>query len=402
MSQTHELPGLEELNSRTFELGPIRPPSEAHSLLIRATRNCPWNRCGFCSVYKGETFELRSVQEIQRDIDTAKEIANGIKTLAWRMGYGDSYGRVAALVHDSLPHNAAVQNVALWLYGGSASAFLQDANSIIMSTPDLLRVVSHLKQTFPDLQRITSYGRSRNAAKKSSEEFTQIREAGLSRIHIGLESGCDEVLDYVQKGCTADHHIKGGRAVVEAGIELSEYVMPGLGGRRWSGSHVQETARVLNEIDPAFIRIRSFQAYEAMPMWRRIEDGGFELLSEDEVVEEIGALIERLECNSVVKSDHMMNILMEVEGKLPEDKEKMLALIHRFASLPEPEKLNFMVGRRLGWYRNLDDLEVAVRRDKVDQALRHFQSEGHGDFESILANLKVRVDRRFERPYWVR
>jgi radical SAM superfamily enzyme YgiQ (UPF0313 family) len=257
-------------------------------------------------------------------------------------------------------------------------------------------------QTFPDLQRITSYGRSRNAAKKSSEEFTQIREAGLSRIHIGLESGCDEVLDHVQKGCTADHHIEGGRAVVEAGIELSEYVMPGLGGRRWSGSHVQETARVLNEIDPDFIRIRSFQAYEAMPMWQQIEHGGFELLREDEVVEEIGAFIERLECHSVVKSDHMMNILMEVEGKLPEDKEKMLAPIHEFASLPEREKLDFMVGRRLGWYRNLDDLQVAVRRDKVDQALRHFQSEGHEDFESIMANLKMRVDRRFERPSWVR
>jgi radical SAM superfamily enzyme YgiQ (UPF0313 family) len=402
VSQTHEIPGLEELDSHTFELGPIRPPSEAHSLLIRATRNCPWNRCEFCSVYKGETFELRPVEDVQRDIDTAKEIADGIKTLAWRIGFGESHRRVAALVHDSLPHNAAVRNVALWLYGGGASAFLQDANSIILSTRDLLRVVSHLKQTFPDLQRITSYGRSRNAAKKSSEEFAEIRAAGLSRIHIGLESGCDEVLDTVQKGCTADHHVKGGRAVVEAGIELSEYVMPGLGGRRWSESHVRETARVLNEIDPAFIRIRSFQAYEAMPMWQRIEHGGFELLREDEVVEEIGALIERLECSSVVKSDHMMNILMEVEGKLPEDKQKMLALVHRFTSLPEREKLDFMVGRRLGWYRSLDDLQVAARRDKVDQALRHFRAEGHEDFESILADLKIRVDRRFEPPFWVR
>jgi hypothetical protein len=353
-------------------------------------------------VYKGEKFELRSVEDIHRDIDTAKEIADGIKALAWRMGYGESCREVAALVHDNLQHNAAVRNVALWLYGGSASAVMQDANSIILKTPDLLRVVSHLKQTFPDLQRITSYGRSRNAAKKSREEFTQIREAGLSRIHIGLESGCDEVLGYVQKGCTADHHIKGGRAVVEAAIELSEYVMPGLGGRRWSGSHVQETARVLNEIDPDFIRIRSFQAYEAMPMWQQIEHGGFELLREDEAVEEIGAFIEGLECRSVVKSDHMMNTLMEVEGKLPEDKEKMLASIHKFASLPEGEKLDFMVGRRLGWYRNLDDLQVAVRREKVDQALRHFQSEGYEDFESIMANLKMRVDRKFNRPSWVR
>jgi radical SAM superfamily enzyme YgiQ (UPF0313 family) len=390
VSQTHEIPGLEELDACSFELGPIRPPSEARSLLIRATRNCPWNRCEFCSVYKGEKFELRSVQEIQEDIDTAKKIADGIKALAWKTGHGESHEQAAAMVHDSLPHNAAVRNVALWLYGGGVSAFLQDANSIIMRTPDLVQVVSHLTQTFPDLQRITSYGRSRNAAKKSPEEFMQIREAGLSRIHIGLETGCDELLGYVQKGCTADHHVKGGRAIVEAGIELSEYVMPGLGGRRWSRSHVRETASVLNQIDPDFIRIRSFQAYEVMPMWQKIEHGEFELLREDEIVEEIGAFIERLECHSIVKSDHMMNILMEVDGKLPEDKEKMLAPIHMFASLPEEEKLDFMVGRRLGWYRTLDDLQVAVRRNKVDQALRHFKSEGYEDFESIMANLKLR------------
>jgi radical SAM superfamily enzyme YgiQ (UPF0313 family) len=391
VNQRHEIRGLERLDSRSFELGPIRPPSEARSLLIRATRNCPWNRCDFCSVYKGQKFELRSVQEVQKDIDTAKEIADGIKDLAWKTGYGASYGQVAAMVHDSLPQNAAVQNVALWLYGGGASAFLQDANSIIMRTPDLVQVVSHLKQTFPDLQRITSYGRSRSAAKKSPEEFRQIREAGLSRIHIGLESGCDEVLASVQKGCSAEHHIKGGRAVVEAGIELSEYVMPGLGGRRRSQSHVRETARVLNEIDPDFIRIRSLQAYEMMPLWQKIEQGEFELLRDDEVVEEIGALIEGLECHSTIKSDHMMNFLMEVEGKLPEDKKRMLATVNGFVALPKEEKLNFMLGRRLGWYRNLDDLQVAVRRDKVDQALRQFESEGCEDFESIMAKLKRRL-----------
>jgi len=389
MSQTHEIPGLEELDSHGFELGPIRPPSEARSLLIRATRNCPWNRCEFCSVYKGEKFELRSVPDIQRDIDAAKEIADGIKAVARRLGYGESHQRAAALVHDNLPHNPAVRNVALWLYGGGVSAFLQDANSIIMRTPDLVQVLSHLTRTFPDLRRITSYGRSRNAAKKSPEEFTQIREAGLSRIHIGLESGCDEVLACVQKGCTAEHHVKGGRAVVEAGIELSEYVMPGLGGRRWSQSHVQETARVLNEIDPHFIRIRSFQAYENMPMWQQIEHGGFELLREDEIVEEIGAFIERLDCHSTIKSDHMMNILMEVEGKLPEDKQKMLAPIHDFVALSEDEKLNFMVGRRLGWYRTLDDLQVPARRAKVDEALQRLQSEGYESAESIMVSLKM-------------
>jgi hypothetical protein len=391
VNQSQVIRGLEKLDSYSFELGPIRPPSEARSLLIRATRNCPWNRCEFCSVYKEQKFELRSVQDIQRDIDTAAKIADGIRALARETGDGESQEHVAVIVHDNLQHNAAVQNVALWLYAGGTSAFLQDANSIIMRTPDLVQVVSHLKQTFPGLQRITSYGRSRNAAKKSAEEFRQIREAGLSRIHIGLETGCDEVLASVQKGCTAEHHIKGGKAVVEAGIELSEYVMPGLGGRSRSRSHVQETARVLNAIDPDFIRIRSFQLYEMMPMWHQVEEGELELLRDDEVVEEIGALIERLECHSVIKSDHMMNILMEVDGKLPEDKARMLAVIDRFVALPEAEKLNFMVGRRLGWYGALDDLRLAARRDKVDRALDHFKSQGCEDFEAIKASLKSRL-----------
>lgn len=382
---------LGKLDSYSFELGPIRPPSEARSLLIRATRNCSWNRCEFCPVYKGQKFELRSTEEIQKDIETAKQISDEIKAISWKAGYGGSLREVAAVVHDSLRHNASVQNVALWMYGGGASAFLQDANSIIMKTPDLVQVVAFLKQTFPDLERITSYGRSKTAAKKSVEEFTQLREAGLSRLHIGLESGSDEVLTFVQKGCTAEDHVRGGRAVVESGIELSEYVMPGLGGRRWSQQHVEKTAKVLNEIDPAFIRLRSLAVYEIMPIWEKIESGEFELLRDDEVVAEIGVFIERLECHSTLKSDHMMNILMELEGKLPEDKERMLGIISRFQALSEEEKLNFIVGRRVGWYHKLDDIHDPMRRDRVEQAIRHFKAEGCEDLGAIISSLKTRL-----------
>ena len=391
MNISYSATDLEKLNSYSFELGPIRPPSEAFSLLIRATRNCPWNRCGFCPVYKGQKFELRSVDEVKKDIQTARQIADEIKSLAWKMGHGDRVREVAAYVHDTLQSNHSVQNVALWMYGGRTSAFLQDANSIIMKTPDLVQVVSFLKEKFPDLERITSYGRSKTAAKKTVEEFKELREAGLSRLHVGLESGSDEVLALVDKGCTAEDHIKGGKAVVEAGIELSEYVMPGLGGRKLSQRHVEETARVLNEVDPAFIRMRSLQVYEIMPLWQKIQSGEFELLREDEVVEEIGALIERLDCHSVIKSDHMMNILMEVEGKLPEDKEKMLTVINRFVSFTPEERLNFMVGRRVGWYNKLADLEDPARRERVEQAVRQLKSQGCDDIDAVMSKLKSRL-----------
>jgi len=126
----------------SFELGPIRPPSEAYSLLIRVTRNCPWNRCRFCHNYKGEKFQLRSVEEIKEEIKTAKAIQDKIKELSWKSGYGGRVKEAAAAVLSSSP-GADVRNVALWLYAGGESAFLQDANSLIMRTNELAEVIRY-------------------------------------------------------------------------------------------------------------------------------------------------------------------------------------------------------------------------------------------------------------------
>ncbi len=214
-----------------FEQGPIRPPSEARSLLIRVTRNCPWNRCEFCPVYKGARFSRRTVEEIKEDIDTVKEIVDTLKRTSWQGGFGGSIDRrlVEGILQDER-YSESFRSVALWLYHGAESAFLQDANSLVIKTSNLVEVVSYLKQTFPGLRRITSYARSSTLARKSVEDLRQLKAAGLNRIHVGLESGSDEVLAYVRKGVTAAQQIEGGQRVVAAGIELSEYVMPGLGG----------------------------------------------------------------------------------------------------------------------------------------------------------------------------
>src|SRR4030042_1131360 len=158
-----------------FEQGPIRPPSEAYSLLIRATRNCPWNKCAFCSVYKGQKFELRATEDILKDIGTAKTIADEIKAMSWKTGNGARLKDVAATVYNQYQYNYSVRNVALWLWAGGEHAFLQDANSLIMKTPDLVTVLSALKQAFPQINRVTSYARSKTAAKKSVEELKQLR-----------------------------------------------------------------------------------------------------------------------------------------------------------------------------------------------------------------------------------
>lgn len=372
----------------SYELGPIRPPSEAYSLLIRATRNCSWNRCQFCGCYKGRRFELRPVADIIKDIETAKAISEAIKELAWRLGYGGKVREVAGMVYQQGQYNGSVCNVALWLWAGGESAFLQDANTLIMRTPDLVEVIAFLKTTFPSLTRITSYGRSKTAAKKTIEELRELKEAGLSRLHIGLESGSDTVLGYMEKGVTAEEHIRGGRRVVEAGISLCEYVMPGLGGKKWLQEHALETARVLNEINPDFIRLRTLHVRPEMPLWSKVEMGEFELLTEDGVVAEICVFVEGLEVTSELKSDHVLNLLAEVDGKLPEDKSKMLSVINRYLGLSLKERLNFRLGRRAGYYENLDDLYDAYKYQKVEEAMKRLGVSTPEDVAKAIFRLK--------------
>lgn len=370
--------------SHTFELGPIRPPSEAHSLLIRATRNCPWNRCQFCPIYKGSTFELRPVVEIIKDIESVKAISEGIKELTWRMGYGSRVSELEAMLYNQPQYGQCVAHVAQWLWAGGKTAFLQDSNTLIMRTPELLKVIIFLRKSFPGLNRVTTYSRSHTAARKPLTELKELKNAGLDRIHNGLETGYDPLLAYMEKGCTAKDHIEGGKKIKEAGISLCEYVMPGLGGKKMSREHARETARVLNEIDPDYIRLRSFHAPPTIPLWTRVQKGDFELQTEDEIVKEIAVFIENLQVTSHLKSDHILNLLMEVKGKMPEDKEKCLEIINRYLSLPEEERFNFKFGRWAGHYNKLADLGDNYKHDKVEQAIKNLRAQGSSVEEMIL------------------
>ncbi len=373
--------------NRTFELGPIRPPSEAYSLLIRATRNCPWNRCRFCPVYKGSRFALRSVGEIISDIEAVKAISEGIKEAAWKMGHGGDVREAAAMLSHQPLYGPCVSHVALWLEREGKTAFLQDSNTLVMRTPELIQVVTFLRETFPTLERVTTYARSHTAARKSILELKELKDAGLDRVHIGLETGYDLLLAYMEKGCTANDHIEGGRKVKAAGISLCEYVMPGLGGKNMSQQHARQTAKVLNEIDPDYIRLRSLHVSPAMTLWASVQDRDFELQTEDQVVKEIAALIENLHVTSYVKSDHILNLLMEVEGKMPEDKAKCLHIIDRYLSLADEERLNFKIGRRAGLYDRMDDLSDSYRHGQIEQAMGRLKGQG-SDIDQEILRLK--------------
>jgi hypothetical protein len=327
---------------------------------------------------------LRSPEEIIKDIEVVKGISDGIKEIAGNMGYRSQLIEVTTMLSNQLQYGQCVRNVALWLGTGGKSVFLQDSNTLIMRTSELTQVLTFLRITFPSLRRVTTYGRSHTAARKSVAELKQLKDVGLDRIHIGLETGYDPLLTYMEKGCTAKSHIEGGKKVKDAGISLCEYVMPGLGGKKISQEHARETARVLNDIDPDYIRLRSLHVSTAIPLWARLQNGDFELQTEDEVVREIAIFINNLQVTSYLKSDHILNLLMDVEGKMPEDKGKCLDIIDKYLSLSDEERLNFKVGRRTGLYNKLDDLRDSYKHDKIEQAIGQLHAHGSGVDEAIV------------------
>ena len=212
---------------------------------------------------------------------------------------------------------------------------------------------------------------------------------------MGLESGSDKVLDFMKKGVTSEEHIRGGRNVIESGMELSEYYMPGLGGRELWEDHALETARVLNAINPHFIRLRTLHVGRIIePLYEKIELGEYELRTPDETVEEIRLMIENLEgISSVLVSDHIGNLLQDVEGRLPEDKPRMLEAIDRYLNLAREDRIHYQVGRMMGLYNGVSDMEKPLLYQKVDETLQKLKSEYNGRVEDILIDLHNRLMR---------
>lgn len=313
---------------RIIEQGPLRPPSESRSLFIRVARNCPWNRCSFCPAFKNEKFSLRSLDDILEDI---KQLAK-------------------------IPENHQAQSV-----------FLQDADALVAPTKNLISILKLIKELFPNIKRCTTYARSTTLTNKSLDELKALKEAGLNRIHVGFESGCDEVLAFVQKGVTGIKQKEACLKVKKAELEICCYVMPGLGGKKFSEKHAIETGMLLAEIAPHHIRLRTSFVLEGTPLADEYLNGNFEPLSDEQTVQEIRLLLTQLK-NTVTEviSDHRINLLLELRGKIPEDYSRLLGIVDRFLNLSAQDKQLFIIGRRLNLIRYLDELNDDTKRELIN------------------------------------
>ncbi|OQY01088.1 MAG: coproporphyrinogen III oxidase [Desulfobacteraceae bacterium 4572_130] len=373
-----------------FEQGPIRPPSESQSLLIRFTRNCPWNKCLFCPVYKGEKFSLRSVENIIKDIDITCNYLNKIIENTENNKQIDQ-NLINKIFNDSKNKDRTAFNAALnWYFTGMESIFIQDANSLIMKPDNLIYVLKHMKKCFPMAKRITSYARSHTIARIKPDIMKDIADAGLNRIHIGLESGSDKVLDLIKKGCTQEMHINAGLKVKNAGIELSEYIMPGLGGIDLSKDHALETAKALNKINPDFIRIRTLAISPRTLLFEEYEQGRFKKSSDFMMVKELKLLVENLNnITSYIKSDHILNLLEDVQGKMPEHKEKILRVITDFLEMEPEKRVYYQVGKRMGVFRKTQDLSDITLLKKVKETCKLYNITSN-NIDSIIQELMGR------------
>ena len=352
-----------------FELGPIRPPSEAKSLMLRITRNCPWNSCKFCGLYKGQKFSIRPVSHIIKDIDVIRYYIDEIQKIMAQSDGAAHRQYMNLMAGQPESDRMALHAALIWVQGGMQSIFLQDANTLIIKPDDLVEILKHVQKSFPQVERITSYARSHTIARISDDDMARIAAAGLNRIHIGMESACDEVLDFVKKGVDKKTHIIAGQKVKRAGIELSEYFMPGLGGVTLSRENALETADALNQINPDFIRIRTLGLPENVELYKDFQSGSFIKPGDLPMAEELLLLLDNLNgITSTVKSDHILNLFQEVEGRLPEDKERMTAPLRAFLAMPPEEQLIYMVGRRTGIFSKLEDLYDSELRNHAEKA----------------------------------
>lgn len=365
-----------------FEQGPIRPPSEADSLFVRVTRNCPWNKCLFCHVYKGKKFSRRTIEEIKDDILAMEKGASRVESYALKL---DSSGRINREVLEYIYHREPdLLQIAFWLYRGGKNVFLQDGDNLVMPADQLAEVLYFIKEQFPTVERITTYTRARTAGRRSIAELKMLKEAGLTRVHVGLETGCNPLLDYMRKGITAEEHIEAGIKIKEAGLSLSEYVILGLGGRKMWKKHALETAKVLSKIDPNFIRLRTLAIREDVPLLEKVQAGEFHPSNDDEIVMEEKLLLENLSGTGYLVSDHILNLLEDVEGNLVQDIPNMLGVIDSYLRLPAEERANFCLGRRLGIYRYIRDMQDTERYEQVKKLKKLLHESGQDQNEFLI------------------
>ncbi len=274
-----------------------RPPSEAGSLLVQATIGCAsaaQGHCYFCGSWlidrkvPAKKFRVRPARDVMQDLDEAREQT------------GPGVRRI----------------------------FLLDSNAMVMRAGQLEKISRHAYSIFPSLERVGLYACANDVLRKSDEDLRRIRQAGVSLLYMGLESGNEAVLEMHNKGVTAEETVRACSRAIQAGFEISITVILGLGGRRHSLAHARDTGRILSRIQPHYLGALTLMVVPGLPLEDWISRGEFELLSQEEIIDELEVLLEHLDTDReiVFRTNHASNYL-PLGGTLPRDRDRLLNVI---------------------------------------------------------------------------
>jgi len=269
-----------------YEGNIIRPPSEANSILLQVTVGCSHNKCTFCGAYKGERFTIKKDSIIMEDIEFAARHFRNQNRL-----------------------------------------FLCDGDALIVPQKRLVPILEAINKRLPWIERIGLYANTKSIRMKSDEDLRELRSLGVKIAYMGLETGDDVTLKKIQKGADSQRMIEMGQKIRRCGIKLSITVLAGIAGRERSMIHARETGRVLTAIDPEFVGALSLMLIPGTEMHTLFERDEFELLTPDEMLMELGAIISATHLtNGLFHANHASNYL-PIRAELPRDKEKTLAHI---------------------------------------------------------------------------
>ena len=255
-----------------------RPPSEAYSLIVQVTYGCSHNRCAFCDMYDDKRFALRPMEEIMEDFRTARQV----------------YRRVERV-------------------------FLADGDALMRRTEELLEILAAVYSLFPECQRVSCYASPRSLQVKTPEELRLLRDKGLLLVYMGLESGCDEVLQRMRKGHDAAAIVAAGQKARQAGLQLSVTAISGLGSRELLRRHAEDTARALSAMQPEYIGLLTLMVEPGTPLEQWVREGSFHVLGAAEILQETAILLEHIDSEgSIFRMNHASNYL-SLKGTLNRD-----------------------------------------------------------------------------------
>ncbi len=269
-----------------YEGNIIRPPSEAHSIILQVSVGCSHNKCTFCGAYKGVRFRIKDSATIDEDI-------------AFAARYCKQQKRV----------------------------FIGDGDALIIPIDRLVEIFSNIRENLPWVNRISLYGNAKSILRKNNEELTRLKDLGLDRLYMGLESGHDPTLKNIRKGVSAEQMIEAAGMVREAGIFLSVTVLLGIAGIAHSEIHASESGRVLTEMKPNQIAALTLILLENTPLYGEALSGAFQLPDQKMLLAELKTMVKSINLDRVqFQANHASNYL-PISGRLLKDKIRILQII---------------------------------------------------------------------------